>query len=75
MKLSGRASEAVKYLQEALIAVANTPLYDPLKNQLAKLKVDLKSIKNDVNDRVSELDGTKQGKIDNVVSKELARQD
>ena len=74
MKLSGRASEAVKYLQEALIAVANTPLYDPLKNQLAKLKVDLKSIKNDVNDRVSELDGTKQGKIDKVVSKELSKQ-
>lgn len=75
MKLSGRASEAVKYLQEALIAVDNTPLYDPLKNQLAKLKVDLKSIKNDVNDRVSELDGTKQAKADKVVSKELARQD
>lgn len=75
MKLSGRASEAVKYLQEALIAVANTPLYDPLKNQLAKLKVDLQSIKNDVKDRVSELDGTKQAKIDKTVAKELARQD
>ena len=39
------------------------------------MKVDLKSIKNDVNDRVSELDGTKQAKADKVVSKELARQD
>lgn len=62
MVRAGRAQEAVKYLQEALVAVANTPLYDGLKNQLARLKVDLKSVRDDVKDRVSELDGSKQAK-------------
>ena len=53
LKSAGRASEATKYLREALYSVANTPLYEPLKRQLAELIVSLNKVKTDVKELCS----------------------
>ncbi len=73
MKESGRLPDAVRYLQEALYSVNGTPLFDGLKNQLATLKAEMKSVQDEVKDTQSDLDGSKQAKIDGIVAKETAK--